>query len=101
MRSWRANLVLIFLFGFGAIIVGRLVFLQILNQGFYKALAQGQQNISAFAKGERGTIFIQDKNGDRYVLASNLRIPFAFVSPAEVKNPEAAAEKLAAILQIE
>ncbi|MEK7542368.1 MAG: hypothetical protein AAB524_01570, partial [Patescibacteria group bacterium] len=101
MRHWRANLVLFLLFGLGVIIVGRLVFLQIINQGFYKALAQGQQNVSTFTKGERGTLFVQDKNGNFFILASNQKVPFAFVSPAEVKNREETAFALAKILQLE
>jgi len=100
LTGWRLHLVLFFLFGLGALIIGRLVFLQILNQGFYKALAQGQQSIHAFVKGERGTVFLQDKNGRLYTFASNLRYPFVFVSPAEVEHPEEIAEKLAEILQI-
>lgn len=101
MKPWRANLVLIILFGLGAIIIGRLIFLQIIDQGFYKAFAQGQQNINSFAKGERGSIFLQDKNGSLYILASNLRVPYVFVSPAEVKDPEQTSQSLAEILQIE
>lgn len=101
MKYWRTNVVLLLLFAFGALMVGRLVFLQIVHEGFYKALAQGQQNIHLFAKGERGTLYVQDKNNNLYTLASNQRIPFAFVSPAEVKNHQETAVKLAEILQLE
>jgi len=101
MKHWRANLVLFLLFGLGAIIVGRLVFVQIVNEGFYKALARGQQSITAFAKGERGTLYLQDKNGNLYTLASNQRIPFAFVSPAEVVDQQETANKITEILQLE
>ena len=89
MRHWRANLILLLLFGVGAIIAGRLVFLQVLNEGFYKAFAQGQQNMTTFSKGERGSIFVQDKNDNRYTLAANLTIPFVFVSPAEIQENSA------------
>ncbi len=101
MKSGRANLVLILLLLLGATIISRLVFLQIIDQGFYKAFAQGQQNTNSFTKGERGSIFVQDKNGSLYALASNLRIPYVFVSPAEIKEPEETARKLAEILHME
>jgi len=101
MKNWRIHLILLLLFGLGAIIVGRLVFLQIVNEGFYKALAQGQQNIASFGKGQRGTIFVQDRTGELYALASNQRIPFAFVSPAEIENPQEVSQKLADILSLE
>ena len=101
MRYWRFHLVLFLLLCFGAILGGRLAYLQIVNQGLYKALAQGQQNVSALTRGARGAVFLQDKNGNLYTLASNQKVPSAFVSPAELKNPEDTASKLAQILQLE
>ena len=101
MRHWRFHFVVLFLFCFFAILVGRLAYLQIVNQGLYKALAQGQQNVSIPSRGERGAVFLQDKNGNLYTAATNQKIPSAFVSPAELKNPEDAARKLAQILQLE
>ena len=101
MSSWRFYFVLFLLFCLGALVSGRLVFLQIVNHGFYKALAQGQQTASALAKGERGAVFLQDKRGTLYALAANQRIPFAFVSPAELDRTEEAANSLSEILQLE
>ena len=101
MKHWRANLVLFVLFVFGAIIVERLFFLQIVNEGFYKALARGQQSMTTLAKGERGTVYLQDKSGNLYTLASNQRIPFAFVSPAEVVDQQKTAAKITEVLQLE
>ena len=101
MKHWRANLVLLLLFVFGAIIVERLFFLQIVNEGFYKALARGQQSMTTLAKGERGTVYLQDKSGNLYTLASNQRIPFAFVSPAEVVDQQKTAAKITEVLQLE
>ena len=101
MKNWRANLILIVIFGLGVCIVGRLVFLQVINDGFYKALAQGQQNVAAFSKGQRGTIFIQDRKGELYVLATNQKIPYAFASPAKIENPEETARQVAVALELE
>ena len=101
MSSWRLYFVLFLLFCLGALVSGRLVFLQIVNHGFYKALAQGQQTATALAKGERGSVFLQDKHGTLYALAANQKIPFAFVSPAELKKTEEAVSSLSEILQLE
>ena len=101
MRHWRANLVLGIFFLFGAALIGRLVFLQILHHGFYLALAQGQQNLSSLAKGERGDIFLRDKNGNLYTLAENQEVPFVFVSPPEGKDIEATAVRLAGALGLD
>ena len=101
MRHWRFHLILLLLFCFGAILVGRLAYLQIVNQGLYKALAQGQQNVNVLARGARGAVFLQDKNANLYTLASNQKMPSAFISPAELKNHEDVANKLAEILQLD
>ncbi|MBI4123206.1 MAG: penicillin-binding protein 2 [Parcubacteria group bacterium] len=82
------------------VIIGRLAYLQILNQGFYKALAQGQQNLSSLAKGERGQIFVKDKEGALYQLATIRKIPFVFISPVEIEDREQAALLLSSTLLI-
>ena len=56
MRNWRINFILVLIILFGATIIGRLVSLQILNQDFYQALAQGQQKFFAQIEGERGEV---------------------------------------------
>ena len=83
--------------------MGRLLFLQVVKGGFYRALAQGQQGSSLVEKGERGKIFARDKNGSLVLLAANQKVPYAFVSPAEVEsgNEELIAETLASILGTE
>jgi len=82
------------------VIIGRLAYLQIVNQGFYKALAQGQQNLSSLAKGERGQIFTKDRDGTLYTLASSRKIPFIFVSPVEIEDKKQAAQLLSSLLSI-
>lgn len=86
MRNWRINLILILIFLFSATLVGRLVFLQALNQDFYGALAKGQQKFFARTTGERGEIFLQDKNGDLYTLATNKNWFLVYISPNEISS---------------
>ena len=100
MQNWRLNLVFLLLFLLGAATVGRLVFLQIIDHGFYKAMAQGQQNLSSFVKGDRGDIFVQDKDGNLYTIATNYSIPFIFISPPEIENSDATASGIAEVLDI-
>lgn len=95
--SRRINLVLIFIFVFGAAILGRLVFLQILHHEFYKALAEGQQKILTPTIGERGEIFFQ--NGEP--LAINRGGKYLFVCPKEIKEKEKTAEALSQILGVD
>jgi cell division protein FtsI/penicillin-binding protein 2 len=101
MKHWRTHAIVFILFLLGATIVGRLVFLQIMQEGFYKALAQGQQNIVSISKGQRGNIFAQDKEGRTYTLAANQKLPFAYISPIEItEKREQFARELAAILEL-
>ena len=88
MKIWKIYTIFFFLVLFGTAIVGRLVFVQILNHGFYKALAQGQQNYTSFEKGQRGNIYIQDKDGNLYTLATTRKTPFAFITPSEITDEQ-------------
>jgi len=102
MRSLRVHVVFFFLLLFGAIIIGRLVFVQIIDHDFYKALAIGQQRLSELIKPERGEIFAKDKDGLLYVLATSNKSKFVFVSPNKIDgDKEEIAEKLSLILDIE
>jgi cell division protein FtsI/penicillin-binding protein 2 len=98
MKHWRSNLILFLIFVFGAAVIGRLFFLQIINHDFYKALARGQQEVFTENRGERGEIFLQDKEGNLYTLATNKTFYFIYASPAKVKEKEETAEKVSKIL---
>jgi len=100
MSHWRITIVLglFCLLSAGALV--RLGFLQIIQQGLYKALAQGQQQTSSLAKGERGQIFVQDKKGDLFPLASNKRISSVFISPSEIKDADGVIEILSDALSV-
>ena len=82
-------------------LISRLVVIQILDHGFYKALAQGQQSVDSVGKGLRGNIYLQDKKGNLYTLATNREKPFAFVSPVQVQDKETTAQKIAEMLGLD
>ena len=64
MQNWRINLVFIFLILFAIAIILKLVDLQILNGGFYRAQALGQQKHLTQIEPKRGEFFF-NKGEDR------------------------------------
>ncbi|MBI2574046.1 MAG: penicillin-binding protein 2 [Candidatus Wildermuthbacteria bacterium] len=101
MKQWKFIAVLCLFLAAGAAIIGRLVFLQVINQGSYRAFAQGQQNAAGMQKGERGTIYATDRDGNWYALAANREIAYAFASPSEIQNKEETAKAVSAVLGLE
>ncbi|MFH1656608.1 MAG: penicillin-binding protein 2 [Candidatus Nealsonbacteria bacterium] len=97
MKKWRVNFIFIILILFGAAILGRLIFIQIIQYDLYKALAQGQQKTFESTKGDRGKIFF--RGGE--ILATNTKRKYVFVSPSEIKEKEKIAEELSQILNID
>jgi cell division protein FtsI/penicillin-binding protein 2 len=98
MKSWRSNLVIIFivLFAFG--IVSTLFAIQILNNKYWSALAQGQQSKFEDFSGERGAIFLA---GNDFPVATNRDSFFVYVSPPEINDATATAAALNKILSID
>lgn len=86
MKRGRINLILILIILFGAAIIGKLFFIQILHYEYWKALAQGQQKFFAQIQGDRGEIFLQDKEGNLYTLASNKNWELVYISPEEITS---------------
>ncbi len=97
MPNWRINLIFIFFILFSAVLIGRLVYIQILQADFYKALAQGFHHLPKEIQVERGEIFL--KNGTP--LAVNKNFSLVFATPSKVKNIEKTAEILSEILKLD
>ena len=98
MKNWRINLILVALILFGAVIAGRLFFLQVVRRDFYRAMAQGQQNIFQEVSGSRGDIFLQDQSGNLYTLATNKNITNGYASPLEIEKKEETVKEISKIL---
>lgn len=96
MKKWRINLIFILIILFGAAIISRLAYYQIVKQELYRALAQGQQKSFQLVKGERGRIFF---NGGE-ILATNIKGKYVFVSPEEIKEKEKTARELSQIFNL-
>jgi stage V sporulation protein D (sporulation-specific penicillin-binding protein) len=101
MSKRRIKLVLIFIIAFGLIIICRLAYLQVLNVNFYRKEARKQQIFSNSISSNRGDIFIQDKNGELYILATNKDSKFVFISPDQIKDKERTSNFLSEALDIE
>ena len=97
MKKWRVNLIFVLIILLGAAIIGRLIYIQIVQYDFYRALAQGQQKIFKPLTGERGEIFFS--GGE--ILAVNVTGKYLFVSPEKIKEKEKTADTLSQILQLE
>lgn len=100
MRHWRTNLICILFLLVGMVILSRLVFLQIIQHNFYKALAKGQQEIFESLLGARGEIFLYDKD-EPVLVAGNKDWYFVYASPKEIENVEEAAEVIAEGLSLD
>lgn len=99
-KFWRVNLILFFLFLFGATIIGRLIYLQIFNRQLYKALALGQQQLLIQVQEKRGEVFLKDRE-NLLPLAINKTWQFCYSSPKEIKNKEEVAKKLRDLLGLD
>ncbi len=97
MKPWRFNLVFFFIILFSALILGRLVYIQIFNYQYWRALAQGQQKFFIPFQEERGEIFFRDVTP----LAVNQNIDLVYASPNEIEKPEEIADILSLILSLE
>lgn len=91
MRNWRINLVLLFIIFFGAAIISRLFYLQIIKHGFYQAQALGQQIEHKEVEGLRGEIFFKDETKS---LAINKERWVVYVLPEEIEDKIQIAEIL-------
>ncbi len=98
MKTWRINLILAFILLFGAVIIYRLFYIQVINHNYYLALAKGQQKLLEEIKGQRGEVFFQNKT---QALAINRQEALVFICPKEIKQQEQTADKLARTLGLD
>jgi ADP-L-glycero-D-manno-heptose 6-epimerase len=81
--NWRTNIILIFIFIFGAIVISRLFFLQILERKLFESQALGQQVDFNKVTGTRGQIFCSASD-ERKSLAINKDSWIISVNPKNV-----------------
>jgi len=94
MKRWRIFLVAFVFFLGGAAIISRLLYIQIMQYGYYKALAQGQQ--SSYVTGERGRIFL---NGGE-PLAINVREKYISFDISKLEDKDDAIKSIGQIIKM-
>lgn len=92
----RMNYVLLFFCLLFVALTGRVFVMQILWHGTYVALAARQHLSIQDTDPERGSIFMQTKDGNLVPLAINRTFKTLIASPKDIKNPEETADALAA-----
>ncbi|MDP3995957.1 MAG: penicillin-binding protein 2 [bacterium] len=97
MSNWRINFIFGLLLICGAVITGRLFYLQVVRGDLYKAWAQGMLSKNEQIVGERGEIFF--RNGES--LAVNADWPLVFASPVEIEEKETVASRVAQALSLQ
>ncbi|MBU0982098.1 penicillin-binding protein 2 [Patescibacteria group bacterium] len=80
-------------------IVLRLFFLQVIHHGYYKAIAQREQQGYTTLPSRRGEILIDDyHSGDVYKLATNTTLDMIYADPTLIDDPDLLASTLAPLL---
>jgi cell division protein FtsI/penicillin-binding protein 2 len=82
------------------IIIGRMYFLQVSSQGYYRALAENQHSLFRKLIPERGEIFLKDRDA-LYPVAVNRETKMAYAVPKEIEDPTVASTGLATILGLD
>ncbi len=94
-RGRRIVLAVLLMVGF-AVVLGRLVHLQVLQAAELSVKADRQHQRSVTVEGNRGAIY--DRRGK--VLAMNMEVPSVFGVPASLENPSGTARDLARVLRV-
>ena len=94
-RAWSRDWIILVLFAlFLLVIVGRLVYIQVIKAADYSEQAATAHTDTVTISARRGTIY--DRNGE--VLASNIDATTIYVDPQEVDQPEGLAQVLEDVL---
>ena len=107
MKDWRIYSVFFLILVAGLGITARVFYIQIVKNGYYSALAKGQQNDYENSTLPRGNIFFQDEFADPaaasgqtglFLAATNKDWPMVYAVPREIEDAEFVAKSLASIL---
>ncbi|MCX6760190.1 MAG: penicillin-binding protein 2 [Candidatus Nealsonbacteria bacterium] len=96
MKRWRIIIVVLVFFLGVAAIISRLLYIQIVQHGYYKALAKGQESSYAQMIGERGRIFL---NGGE-PLALNVKEKYVSLAIDKLENKEAVIKSISPIIKM-
>lgn len=97
----RINWVLLFFFVLLGVLAGKIFLMQIIHYRDYVSLAARQHRLVEELLPERGTIFFQDKKGNRIPVALTKTYQTVIASPKDIENPDSAASFLAKTLNLD
>lgn len=83
------------------LIVFRLFRVQVVDHGFYEALASGQHDIFRELLPERGEIFVRDRDGTLFPVATNRELFTIWADLRKIDNPTRTARLLAELLPLD
>jgi cell division protein FtsI/penicillin-binding protein 2 len=99
--SFRIKVAYLFIFIFGAVIITRLFFIQVVHGKYYKELATRQYVAPTAGFYDRGAIFFKRKDG-QLISAATVKKGFLLaINPKLLENAETAFEKLSSVAQID
>lgn len=98
-RDWRLRFLQVGVLVSCVGIIGRLFFLQVVEHGFYAALASGQHEIFRELTPTRGEIFVHDgREGELVPVATNHQLAAIYADPRRIEDPAATATSLVDVL---
>lgn len=99
--KFRIRLIYFFLFLFGAVLITRLFFIQVVRADYYKDEANRQYIAPAGDNFARGNIYFKSKNG-QLISAATVKNGFQVaINPKILKNPEDVYGKLSEIINLD
>ncbi len=100
--SDRVSVLQVLLAVFAGMVLLRLFTLQVLQHGFYTALAADQHQLSQQLQPTRGQIFVRDPQSatGTYPLAANRTLHFLYAVPKQIQQPPVASHSLAPLLTL-
>ena len=96
----RISILLFFIIIFGAAIIFRLFFLQVIQHSFYLSLAQERQEVLKSLIPQRGSIYVRE-NGELYSLVTNREYFLVYAEPAKISDVGKVIDRLTPILNLE
>src|SRR3989338_9212557 len=98
-REWRVSVFKVVVGGLAGLIIAKLFFLQVIDHGFYEAMAGDQHEMFQELLPERGRIFINDLKDRKLVpVAENQLMATIYAEPSRVEKPAEAAQKIGEVL---
>lgn len=87
----------------GLLVAARLFVVQVLQHGFYEALASDQHELVKQLKPERGEIYAMDPHAETGItmVATNRQLHFVYLNPMQVSDAQKTAEVVAPILAMD